>query len=350
MQAIDLLPLMRQLFLRNGCWKLLSLAIAILIHFSIRSEISNLRVVTIPVETDFDAAAMGVAIESVEPRSVQITMRGSYSEVNKLDSAKMSCVVRPKQKKNSLQDTVSVKIRNSNLRGVRGVRVVKIEPNMAVVKFDVPMSLQLAVAPPVIQGKARGRIELAYDQTNAVVKGSRRLLSPLDVSTVQIQTDPIDVEGRSQSFATRVRLYPPGDAVNAVVEPSDMVVNVMVISEKATAKVEHVPVVVSQPAASANRWITDPAWVDVEVTGRSEVVNAITFGQIIASVNGNIPVTPASVTNEVPVLVHVQQGLTIDDAKAVPAVVKLIQLPVPTTPLPFGVPVQPPAPADAHGK
>ena len=322
------LSVLRTVFVKNGCWKLLALIIAVLIHFAIRAEISYLRVATIPVEPDFDGEAMGAAIESVEPRSVQITLRGSYSEVNKLDSSKMSCVVRPKQKKNSLLDSVAVKIRSANLRGgVRGVRVVKIEPSVVVVKFDVPMSLQLAVAPPVIQGKARGRVQLAYDQTNAVVKGSRRLLSPLDAEKVQIQTDAIDVEGRSQAFATRVRLFPPGDAVNAVVEPSEMVVNVMIFSEKATARIEHVPVVVSQPAGSANRWVTDPQWVDVEVTGRSEEVKAITFGQILASVNGNVPVTPLSATNEVPVMVHVQQGLVIDEVKPVPAVVRLIQVP-----------------------
>ena len=326
MPTDKMLPILRVVFIKNGYWKLLSLIIAILIHFAIRAEISYLKVVTIPVETDFDASTMGVAIESVEPRSVQITLRGSYSEVNKIESSKMSCVVRPKQKKNSLLDSVPVKIHSTNLRGVRGVRVVKIEPNKVEVKFDVPMFLQLAVAPPVVQGKARGRVQLMYDQTNAVVRGSRRVLIPLDAEKVQVQTDMIDVEGRSQTFTTRVRLYPPGDTVNAVVEPADMVVNVMIISEKATAKIEHVPVVVSQPVASANRWVTDPEWVDVEVTGRSEVVKAITFGQIIASVNGNVPITPLSETNEAPVMVHVQQGLAIDEVKTVPSTVRLIPL------------------------
>ncbi len=332
------LTVLKIVFVKNGYWKLLSLVIAVLIHFSIRSEISHLRVVTIPVETDFDAGSMGAAIESVEPRAVQITLRGSYSEVNKLDSAQMSCVVRPKQKTSSLLDTVTVKIRTSSLRGVRGVRVVAIEPNVAVVKFDVPMSLNMAVAPPVLLGKARGRVELVYDQTNAVVKGSRRVLSPLDVDTVRVQTDAIDVEGRSQSFAARVRLYPPGDAVNAVVDPSDMVVNVLVISEKTTTRMERVPVVVVQPPGDANRWITQPAWVDIEVTGRSEVVKAISFGQIIAAVNGNVPVTPLSVTNDVPVTVHVQQGLAVDAVKAVPPSIRLIPVPPGPALIPSGAP------------
>ena len=340
----DVIAFLKIVFVKNGYWKLLSLTIAVLIHFSVRSEISYLRVMTVPVEVDFDAASMGsqgAALESVEPRSVRLNLRGSYSDVNRLDSSQMGCVVRPRLKTgSSMQDSVEVKIRASSLRGVpRSVRVVGIEPNTAVVKFDVPMSLKLAVAPPVVHGKARGRVQLVYDQTNAVVKGSWRVLSPLDVEKIRVQADAIDVEGRSQSFATRVRLIPPGDAVNAVTDPPDMVVNVQIISEKATARIERVPIVVAQPLGSANRWITEPAWVDIDVTGRSEEVKAIQFEQLVASVNGNIPVTPHSVTNEVPVMVHILQGVTVDATAPVPPVVRLI--PVPAEPVP-PLPTPPP--------
>ena len=316
---------LRVAFLNNGHWKLFSLVIAVLIYFTIRADISHVRMITIPVETEFESGAGGTAIESVEPRSLQVTLRGSYSEVSQLVASTVRCVVRPKQKKNTPVDTVDVKLGTSNLRGVRGVRVAKIEPDVVVVKFDVPMSLRLAVAPPELQGKARGRVELVCDQAHAVVKGSRRLLSPLDPDKVQIQTEPINVDGRSQTFSTRVRLLPPGDAVNALVEPPEMAVNVVIISEKATAKIERVPVVVSQPFASPIRWRIEPEWVDVELTGRSEVVKAVIFGQVMASVNGNIPLTP-NVTNEVPVVVHVQQGLSVDEVLALPATVKLIPL------------------------
>jgi len=323
----------RIVFLKNGYWKLFSLIVAVLVYLAIRSEISHLRVLTVPVEVEYDPKVTGGgAIESVEPRSVQVTVRGSYSEVNQLVASSMRCVVRPKQKKGVLTDTVSVKVDPSHLRGTaRGLRVTKIDPHIVVVKLDVPMSLRLAVAPPEIIGKARGRVQLVYDQAQAVVKGSRRLLSPLDKDTVQIQTDMIDVDGRSQSFTTSVKLYPPGDAVNATVEPSEMVVDVVIVSEKKTVRIERVPVVVSQPFADVQRWRTDPEWVDVDVTGRSEVVNAITFGAIIAAVNGNLPPASVAVTNEAPVAIHLHQGLVVDEARPVPQTVKLIPL-MPLTP------------------
>jgi hypothetical protein len=325
MSAEHVLSLLRLVFLNNGWWKLFSLVVAVLIYFTIREDISHMRMITVPVETEFDSGAEGAAIESVEPRSLQVTLRGSYSEVSQLVASTVRCVVRPRQKKVSPVDTVEVQVGHSHLRGVRGVRVAKIEPSVVVVKFDVPMSVRLAVANPELTGKARGRVELVCDQTNAVVKGSRRLLSTLDPAKVQIQTEPIDVDGRSQTFATRVRLLPPGDAVNAVVDPAEMAVNVVIISEKATAKIERVPVTVSQPYATPARWRTEPEWVDVELTGRSEVVKAVSFGQVTVSVNGNIPLTP-NVTNDVPVLVHVQQGLSVDEVLALPATVKLIPL------------------------
>jgi len=218
-----------------------------------------------------------------------------------------------------------MRIGSSNVRGLHSVRVIKIEPETAVVKFDMPMSVLLAVAPPELTGKARGRVELLYDQTNALVSGSRRLLSPLDVTTVRVQPETIDVDGRSQSFAARVRLYPPGDPTSIVVDPSEIVVNVHIISEKATVRLERVPVIVLQPFATATRWRTEPEWVDVELAGRAEVVKAVKFGEIAASVNGNVVFSLAE-TNEVPVVVHVRQGLSVDEVTPAPASVKLIPL------------------------
>ncbi len=327
MRSDKALLLLRMVFVKNGYWKLFSLIIAVLTYFAIRSEISHVKVITIPVDAEIDIGITGAVVESIEPRSVQVTVRGSYSEVNQLSVANVRCVVHPKQRKGDLLDSVTVKIKPYNLLGVRGLRVVKIEPNPVVVRFDVPMSLQLPVAPPAVTGKARGRVELVYQQTNAVVKGSRRWLSPLDEETIQIETDTIDVDGRAQTFIANVKLIPPGGAVNAVVDPPEMLVNVLILSEKKTVKVERVPIVIAQPLPAVQRWRVEPETVDVEVTGRSEVVDSITFGEIIASVSGTAVPTSLSVTNEVNVILHVRHGLSVDEMRPLPPKVKLIPLP-----------------------
>jgi hypothetical protein len=312
------------LFVNNGYWKLLSLVVSAVIYFSIRSDISHFKTVVVPVEAEFERVAGGAAIEAVEPRSVQVTLRGSFDNVNQIASSALRCVVRPRQKKNVLRDTVEIKLGGANVAGARGVRVTKIEPGVAVVKFDIPMSLRLDVAAPEVVGKARGRVELVYEQTNAVVKGSRRLLSTLDATKVRIQPEAIDVDGRTQSFSKHVRLFPPGDPVGATVEPAEMVVNVLVISERATAKLDRVPVIVLQPYAPDRSWRTAPAWVDVELTGKSEVVKGVKVGDVTASVS--LPESfSAAGTNEVPVVIHVRQGLSFDEVSAVPPAVRLVR-------------------------
>ena len=147
----------------------------------------------------------------------------------------------------------------------------------------------------------------------------------MDKDKAQIQPESIDVSGRSQNFVTRVKLLPPGEAINAVVDPPEMVVNVQIISEKATARIERVPVVISQPFGTPDRWRPDPAAVDIEVSGRGEIVNGLTLDQVTATVNGNYLLTP-SVTNEVPVVIHVQQGVEVSEAKSLPVTVKLVPL------------------------
>ena len=319
---------LKMLFLKNGWWKLFSLAAAVLIYFAIRSEISHVRVVTFPVELDRDAMQAedleGAVVESIEPATVQVVFRGSFTEVSQIDERRVKCLIRPRQNKGALLDTVTMKLGRSNLNGFQRARVLKIEPDHVDVKLDRPMRITLKVASPVINGHARGRVSLVYDQATADVKGSRRLLSPINVTNVLVQPDPIDVGGRTRTFSTRVKLNPPSEVPNAQVSPEDMAVTVKIINETTTAKVEHIPIVILQPTGTPSGWQADPRWVDIEVSGRAEVVSDMKFGDVLATVNGNIPVIASVKTNVVPVMVHVRQGVVVDSAKASPSQVRLI--------------------------
>ena len=316
------------LFLNNGYWKLLALIIAVLVYFTIRSDISHMRVISVPVELTSDSADDDAAVWSIEPRSVKVSIRGSYVETSEIADSTIKCVIRAKQKSSSIMDAVRIKVRAKHIQGIRDARVVKIDPAYIDVKFDVPASFQLAVAPPVTEGSARGTVKLSYDVTNAVVTGSRRLLGSLDLENTQIQCEPIDVTDRLESFTTRVRLVPPGDASNLTLDPAEMFVNVYVTSEKATRKVEGVPVIITQPAGSPNQWTVEPNRVDIEISGRSELLKDVQFGDVMASVNGNVPIVPG-LTNQVPVIAHVRQGLEVDSAKSVPENVNLIPVAFP---------------------
>ena len=328
MQLNKYKAILHLLFLNNGYWKLLSLVIAVLVYFTIRSDISHMRVVSVPVELTNDSADGDAAVWSIEPRSVKVSIRGSYVETSEIADSALKCVIRARQKSSSILDTVRIKVRAKHIQGIRDARVVKIDPAYIDVKFDIPESFKLDVAPPVIEGSARGIVKLSYDVTNAVVTGSRRLLGSLDLEDTQIQCEPIDVSDRLESFTTRVRLVPPGDAANLTVDPAEMVVNVYVTSKKATRVIESVPVIISHPPGSPNPWIIEPDRVNIEISGRSELLDKVEFGDVMASVNGNVPLVPG-LTNQVPVIAHVRQGLDVDAAKSIPEKINLIPVAFP---------------------
>ncbi|MDD2600703.1 MAG: hypothetical protein PHO37_16025 [Kiritimatiellae bacterium] len=322
------ITVLQMLFLNNGYWKLLALVIAILLYFTIRTEISHMRVISVPVEVENDRSVNDAAIWSVKPLSVQVRVRGSYTAVNEIDPTKLKCVVRARHKSSSILDTVSIKVRPNHIQGVRNARIVKIEPTSIDVKFDVPRSFTLAIAPPELKGTARGTVSLLYDVTNATVTGSERLLKDLDVTNTRIQCEPIDVEGRLDSFNTRLRLVPPGDVANVTVTPSDMVVNVIITSRNVTRTNQQFRVnILSRPESPVNRWLMEPEFVDIQVSGRAELLKGEQFLSTMAAVNGEIPFVPGQ-TNEVPVLVYARHGMVVDWVKAVPDKVKLIALPL----------------------
>jgi len=331
MQTINWYTVLKLIFVRDGHWKSLAFIIAFMVHFSIRSDISHLRTIPVPVDVERDASANDAVIETVEPRTVQVTLRGSYSELHQQLVENIRCVVRPRQKKNTPVEVVSIPLGSHSIRGLdRGLRVNKIDPDDVKIRFDVPMTLQLPIVAPALVGNPRGRVDLTFEPTTAMVTGSRRLLTSLDPEKVQVQTEPLDVDGRTQSFSTRLKLHPPGDA-RLRVEPSEILVNVQIISEKSTVRIEKVPVRLVQPSGTGPAWRCEPEWVSVELTGRTEQIRVIKFEEVGAIVNVE-NVREGISTNTLPVRILLRQGLSVDSATATPETVTLIPLPS-TTPL-----------------
>ena len=316
MQPINWRTLLKLMFLRDWPWKLLSLTLACMIYFPIRAQITHYRVISVPVDVVFDAASTGAVIESVEPRSVQVTLRGSYTALSQLNPETIQFDISPRRKKsNTAQvDSEIVKLRPYQLMNINRLRVAGIEPSAVLVRFDVPMSLQLNVAKPEVTGTARGQVKLTYDLTNAVVTGSHRLLATLNTNKVQVHTTPIDIEGRTQSFQTRVTLSPPGDPTRLKVVPPEMLVNVQITTERATTRIENVPVHFMPPSV----WTYTPQHVALEVTGSPEEMARIKPDDFTVIANA-----ASDSTNRLATLtVLVRQGTTVT-ATADPDTVEL---------------------------
>ena len=148
MQSSNWRTLLKLMFIRNWPWKLLSLALACMIYFPIRAQITHYKVISVPVDIVFDAAGTDAVIESVEPRSVQVTLRGSNTALNQLNTETVQFDISPRRKKSTATqaDSETVKLRPFQLRNINRLRVAGIEPSAVLVRFDVPMSLQLNIA------------------------------------------------------------------------------------------------------------------------------------------------------------------------------------------------------------
>jgi len=143
MQTINVRSLLWLLFLRDWPWKLLSFAIALMIYFSVRSQISNLKTIAVPIMGDGGSVVM-----SVKPETVHVTLRGSETELSQLYTPAIYIAVTSHAKQGDLKETnkfETVRLKSSALRQIGRLRVVQIDPSFVNVQFEHPTRL----APPL---------------------------------------------------------------------------------------------------------------------------------------------------------------------------------------------------------
>jgi hypothetical protein len=134
MQTIKVRSILWLLFLRDWPWKVLSLAIAIMIYFSVRSEISYLRTFAVPIMGD-----VGCVVTSAKPQTVHVTLRGSETELNQLYTPAIYVAVAPVSK--GTNEIETIRLKSSALRQIGSLRVVRIEPNFVNVRFERPIHI-----------------------------------------------------------------------------------------------------------------------------------------------------------------------------------------------------------------
>ena len=135
MQTIKMRSILWLLFLRDWPWKILSLAIAIMIYFSVRSEISYLRTFPVPVMGD-----VGCVVTSSKPQTVHVTLRGSETELSQLYTPAIYAAVAPSSK--GTNEIETIRLKSSALRQIGSLRVVRIEPNFVNVRFERPARVE----------------------------------------------------------------------------------------------------------------------------------------------------------------------------------------------------------------
>jgi hypothetical protein len=160
MQTINVRNILWLIFLRDWPWKLLSFAIAVMIYFSVRAEISNLKTLAVPVMGD-----AGYVVTSSKPQTVHVTLRGSETELSQLYTPSIFVAVSSSSKETNEIETIHLKA--SALRQIGRLRVVRIDPAFVNVRFEPPPRREPPVAPiippPILTNQPS--VEPKSDQT-----------------------------------------------------------------------------------------------------------------------------------------------------------------------------------------
>lgn len=300
-------------------WRELTLAmlVAIVIFFTVRGNISHAVSYTVEVDVEREP---GMAIMSVRPATVRVTFRGALSDLRTLDVRSLRAVVRPPRSAVSA-GSERVRLRGRNIHGRGSARAIDIQPSEVLLSFDHQGERLFDVAPPPTEGQPlRGQASVTYTPHTVRVRGARLQLDQLHAKGVMLQTEPVDLEGRAQSFVRSVRVLPPPDAWMPELDPSAVTVTVTIVSERETREFAQVPVRVAPPAGLAASLTASPAHVTLRLSGRPEFLRGLAAADLHAFADAP---TSDAITGAVPVRVALPPGCLVESVVVEPAAVRL---------------------------
>jgi len=258
----------------NGT-RVVALVIAIFTFYSIKKLISkevDFWVEVLPMASDI---AEGKTFVQSDPTEVRVTLQGSpeqLASVNKEDVKLMSRI-----REGTEGTNVLVTLERSWISGHGKTRVRKIEPNQATLLFDEKGEVELPIARPEIIGKPLiGEAEVIWSETNIVARGLKTTLRDLQANAIQVATEPIDVDGRVQSFKRRVKILWPQNITGAV---SELEVPVQVNVKTGNKSFERQPVLLTIISGSGASYTSDPDWVTVKVSGSEDALEKLDAGK-----------------------------------------------------------------------
>lgn len=294
---------LKEIATHNWNIKLLAVLLATVSFYAIRGATNFEVPYDIPLKVE---VADGIAILD-QPKTVCVTFRGSQEDLRRLSQKDIKAVIRPKATDPAGAEQVTVSSRD--VQGAASVRVVNVEPKTVTIAFDHEVEKDMPVAKPKTIGTPlMGKVDLDYEPRKVKIRGSNLRLQ----NKAEVSTEPVDVDGRVESFTRRVRVLSPGDTQVVSIEPAEITVNVKIVTESVSRELSNVVVVaLMKPARPAEATIR-PDRVTVTLHGRPEAVesavsNAVT---VFADCTG----LPEGGETNVPVNVYLPLHTDVDAA------------------------------------
>jgi YbbR domain-containing protein len=295
---MDSYPRLKSLLFDNGKLKLLAVLLAILSFYAIRGTMGFEVGYDVPVTIEVEK---GIAVLDQDVRTVEVTFRGSQEDLRRLNHGNIKAVVRPTEQGSAGSAQISIDPRD--IAGAAGVRVVKIQPAGVRVTFDREIEKTVQVnTPKTVGAPLVGQASISYEPRFVTIRGPRRRLQ----NTHSVSTEPVDVDGRVQSFSKTVRVLSPADQWVSQIEPSDISVKVAIVTDSISREWARVPVLAAIPPGKELRVHFDPDSVKITLAGRPELVNRVEADSVKAFIDCSGLDTSA--TYELPVSVRYPCG------------------------------------------
>ena len=269
----------RKAIVNNWRLKAIAAVLAVAAYYAIRGATSYEVVYEAPVVVRVDDP--GVALLDQDPKSVQVTFRGSQEDLRRIDQKQLRVVIRPRATGPAGSERIAFTPRD--VEGAAGARVERIVPATVALFFDRQEEKEVSVEAPMTVGTPLvGHVELDYSPKTVKITGPRQRLKEQD----KLTTEPVDVDGRIASFTRQVKVLPPSNTWLAKIQPSEIRVDVRIVTESLDKTLDRVPVLVlSDPLAEARRVKPEPAVVKMTLSGRADAVEKAAAGAIAAYVD-----------------------------------------------------------------
>jgi YbbR domain-containing protein len=273
----------RDLFVRDWSLKALAVLLGALSFYVIRGAVSFEVPYNIPLEIRVEP---GIAILDQSLKTVDVTFRGSQENLRHLDQKQIKVVVQPKAR--GIAGSETVPIVPENVKGMSGVRVVSVRPSEVTLTFDHEVQKEVAVLKPKAIGRPlMGRARIEYEPHTVMLHGPQRRLETISA----LSTEPVDVDGRVESFTRKVRVLSPGDAWVAQIDPPEVSVSVAIMHESAAVLLTNVAVLAAMPPGSREEVRVEPAAVSVSLEGSPDALDDVAKEavQVVVSCGGLEP-------------------------------------------------------------
>jgi len=254
---------MREALLNNIRLKVLALVLAIASWYAIHETINyEIIISNIPVEIKITD---GWAVLRQSSDSARVTFRGSQENIRLIDNKQVKVLL--DLRTNSVAGSFDVRLQVYNIKGAHGVRAVRIEPEIIQISTDRESEKTVPIKSRIAGKPFAGEVEKATcEPAFVLLRGPAQQLA----QTEWVYTEPVDVEGRIESFVKRCRVLPPSNTWTPVIEPSEIQVNVQIAVKNETLELRNIPVEVIVRPSSAFKVETIPDQVNLVLTGKTE--------------------------------------------------------------------------------